>query len=266
MRVVEARRPAFIRRSLATFPVLVFTVFGACSANNGPKYPNLNSFCNARASAECSPEVLLACASPSAATCTARRQQVCVQAAPVNATYVPSSAEACVSQVSNVYADAKVTLDESNAIDAACTVFDGRGAKDAACLVDVDCQESTGLRCVLSPGSTQGTCQVPQTVQGGGSCAARSAQCVTGFHCGPTAHCDIDAATNEACNAQNPCGPGLLCSTSGICIAKAPDGSPCAAGADCLHGICNKSSTAATGLCVSQVTLSPDEPFCVESR
>jgi hypothetical protein len=240
---------------------------GACSPKDeGPKYPDINSFCNARASSECSAEVLASCGAPDAATCIARRQQVCVTGRPPNTTYSPSSAESCISAVSAAYADAKITLAEKNSVDGACTpVFDGPGAKNATCQKDNDCQVSIGLRCVASAGSTSGSCQVPQPVQGGGSCAASEAQCISGFHCGITAHCDINAALNEAC-ANIPCAPDLICSTAGTCQAKSPDGSVCASDGECLHGICNKASTQPSGLCVLQVTLAPAEPFCVESR
>jgi hypothetical protein len=255
---------ASIRRSLA---VVSLVLVGACSGKGGPKYPDLNSFCNGRASAECSPEVLLACAAPNSATCIAKRQALCVSTAPAGTSYNPSSAESCITQVSNAYADAKVTLAESNAIDAACLpVFDGPSGQGVSCQKDADCKVSTGIRCVLSSGSNRGTCQTPIAVQGGGSCAASNAQCVPGFHCGPIAHCDIDAMANEACDGQNPCGPDLLCSAAGTCVPKMADGSVCATGDECLHGICNKSTMAAMGVCVSQVTLASNEPFCIDSR
>jgi hypothetical protein len=251
------------RFSLA-LPLVGFTFFGgACSSkDDGPKYPDINSFCNARASAECSQQVLLDCAFPDSATCVARRQQVCVTGKPTNTVYAPAAAESCVNAVGAAYGDGQLTLAENTSVNDACApVFDGPGAKDATCSVDNDCQESTGLRCVVAGGLTTGTCQIPQMVQGGGSCAAMDAQCVSGFHCGSTAHCDIDAALSESC-ATIPCSPTLQCSGAGTCVAKTPDGSPCAADAECAHGICNKASTAAMGVCVSQVTLSPTEPFC----
>jgi hypothetical protein len=249
------------------FGVVGLSFTCACILKNGPKYPDINSFCNARATAECSSEVVLACAIPNASTCVTKRQQLCLSSTPSGTAYNSASAENCVNQVSSAYADAKVTLAESSAIDAACLpVFDGPGTKDASCQSDSNCQVSAGLRCILLPGSTEGTCQIPQMVQGGGSCAASNARCVTGFHCGSTSHCDINAAVGEACDPQNPCGPDLQCSSGGTCVNKGADGSVCASGDECLHGICNKSMTSSTGLCVSQISLAPDEPFCVESR
>jgi hypothetical protein len=259
MRLLKARR--------WRLGAAILLLASACIVKNGPKYPDVNSFCSARASAECSSEVLLACAIPDASTCTAKRRALCLSSVPPGTVYNPNSAENCVTQVTGAYADAKVTLAESSAIDAACLpVFDGPDGKDANCQKDSDCQVSTGLRCILLPGSAQGTCQVPQIVQGGGVCAAMNARCIAGFHCGPTAHCDINAAVGEACSPPIPCGPDLQCSSGGVCVNKTADGSMCATDDECLHGICNKSMTSSTGLCVSQVSLAPGEPFCVDSR
>jgi hypothetical protein len=264
MHILDIATPSIKPRALA---FLTLFVVGACTVNAGPKYPDLGSFCNARASAECSPNVLLACAAPSASACTSKRAPLCIASAPSGTQYNPNAAEDCVAKVSSAYADAKVTLDESAAIDAACLpVFDGPGRKDASCQADANCQVSTGLRCVLSAGTTQGTCQTPRPIQGGASCAAVDARCIDGYHCGSTAHCDIDGALNDICSAAVPCGAGLLCSTGAVCVAKSADGSACASGDECAHGICNKASTAAMGLCVSQVTLAPNEPFCIDSR
>ncbi len=242
-------------------------VAGACTAK-GPKYPDLNSFCNARASAECSMAVVLACAAPNP-TCTNKRQALCISNAPARA-YNAGAAEDCVTQVSNAYADAKVTLDESKSVDNACLpVFEGPGVTGTACQMDADCRTSTGLRCVPTAGSNQGTCQVPQMVAGGGSCAAPNQQCVPGYHCGTSAHCDIDATDGSMCSSQNPCGPGLLCSTAAggmTCKAKKADGVACVSGDECQNGICNKATGAMTGICVTQVTLAPNEPFCMDSR
>lgn len=257
----------FLRRRAVPILALLGTAVGACSAAAGPKYPDVVSFCNARASAECSNAVVLACAAPSAAACVTSRAQVCVASQPSGTLYDPTTAQGCVNEVSSAYSDAQLTLSESTAIDMAClSVFDGPGPKDATCQMDGDCKLGEGLRCVLAPGAATGTCQVPVAVTGGGSCAAADAQCTAGFHCGPTANCDIDAMQSASCTSVEPCAVGLLCSSANVCAPKNADGSACATNDVCLNGLCNKGSTQTMGLCVSEVTLSPDEPFCVDSR
>jgi hypothetical protein len=251
-------------RPLLALSALLFV--GACSDAQGPRYPDLSSFCNARASAECNMQVILACASPNSSMCVAKRQLLCVSSMPPGTTYNSSSADGCVSQVSNAYADARITVDESNAIDAAClTVFDGPGDTDAVCFKDSDCKVSTGLRCVGAAGSSQGACEIPRDVDGGGSCSALDALCASGFHCGPTMHCDINGAMNEACDQRTPCAMNLQCSNAGLCVPRYDDGSACMTADECMHGMCDMATTA-TGVCVSELNLAPSEPFCVESR
>jgi hypothetical protein len=257
------------RRALVTGSLLTMGAFlslGACVAA-GPKYPFLNDFCEARASAECSNAVVLACAVPDMPTCVTNRQQLCMTSAPPNTVYNPSAGEGCVDAVMTAYADAMITMTESQAIDAACLpVFNGPGAKGAVCQMDTDCQVGAMLRCVLSPSSTQGTCQIPQIVMGGYSCALPNEQCIDGFHCGSTANCDVDVALGGPCDANDPCGDTLACGASGTCESKSPDGTACTTDGQCLNGICNGAGNGAAGLCVSEITLSPTEPFCVASR
>jgi hypothetical protein len=251
---------------ISSFAVVAVLAAAGCIAT-GPKYPFLNSFCQARATAECSNAVVLACA-VAVSTCVTNRQAVCVTSAPPNTVYNPDAAEGCVDEVASAYADAKLTLLESQAIDAACLpVFNGPGVTGAACQVDTDCQVGSMLRCVLAPNSNQGTCQVPEMVMGGGSCSAPAEQCIAGYHCGLTANCDIDQAAGETCAASTPCAPGLACGASGTCVSKSPDGSQCTTDDDCANGICNGAGVAgATPLCVSEITLATMEPFCVASR
>jgi hypothetical protein len=186
---------------------------------------------------------------------------------PPGTVYDALNAEGCVTQVSNAYADARVTASESIDIETACLpVFDGPGDKDALCQKDTDCKVSTSLRCIYPTGSTQGSCQIPLQIEGGGSCAAPDAICAGGYHCGPTAHCDINGALDERCDDRTPCGTDLQCSSAGVCVPLNPDGSTCVTGGECVHGMCSRATTQATGLCVSEVNLSPSDPFCEESR
>lgn len=239
---------------------------GSCVAP-GPKYPFLNDFCEARASAECSSAVLLNCAIPTMSTCVAARDQICLTTVPPNTVYNPGAGEGCVDAVADAYADGEITMAESQAIDVACLpVFNGPGAAGAACQVDPDCQVGSMLRCVLGPSSSEGTCQVPQVVMGGYSCAMPAEQCADGFHCGATANCDVDGMLGQACDANDPCGDMLACGASGTCESKSPDGTACTMNSQCLNGICNGAGTAMAGVCVTVITLSPTEPFCMASH
>src|SRR5688572_13798863 len=65
-----------------------------CSGTES-KYPDPRSYCNGRAQAECSQEVILACGLPNASTCTTKRQEACLASAPAG-TYNSNGAETCI--------------------------------------------------------------------------------------------------------------------------------------------------------------------------
>ena len=243
----------------------LFAVTG-CSSKDEPKYPDTNSFCNGRAGAECTTDVIQACAAPNRDTCVAKRQAVCVASLPTGTSYNPDGAEGCVNAVSTVFADARLSTQENRTVIEACTVvFDGPGAANATCRADIDCKVSGGLRCVLGAGSNTGTCQVPERVMGGGLCSNPNQSCIPGFHCGPTAHCDVNGQVGATCSDTLPCIESARCS-AGKCEKKLDDGSPCASDQECMNALCARGATATQGICVSQMTLAPNEPFCIDAR
>jgi hypothetical protein len=240
--------------------------FAACSSADGPKYADLASYCHARGQAECSSEVIKACAAPDATRCIGKRQAACIDSAPSGATYNPSGAEACVNAVSASFSDAKLSAQENKSnVDLCARLFDGPGTANATCKKDIDCKVSTGLRCVLRGGSDTGSCQIPETVMGGGVCSQPSQSCVPGFHCGATEHCDINSAVGEPCTEILPCVETARCS-AGKCEKKFDDGSPCASDAECVNALCARGTGSTQGICVSQMTLAPNEPFCIDAR
>ncbi|HMI86883.1 MAG TPA: hypothetical protein VK550_22470 [Polyangiaceae bacterium] len=256
--------PSFLRIRHAVAAVLVFTA--ACSSKDDDKYADANSYCSGRAAAECSKEVILACAAPNETKCVGKRQAACVAAIPTGTSYNANGAEGCVNAVSSAFADAKISVAENRTVNETCAaVFDGPGAANATCRQDVECKVSAGLRCVLRGGSDTGTCQVPDRVMGGGSCSSPSQSCIAGFHCGATQHCDINAQLGEPCTEALPCIETSRC-IAGKCEKKLDDGSPCASDQECVNALCARGTSSAQGRCVSQVTLAPNEPFCLDTQ
>ena len=271
-------------RHLPTITGLLLVVLAQCRVGtaeepNPVKYPDAAAYCAARAAAECSDEVIAACAPPSKDHCVSVRQAACgTDEVPSGKVYDPSKAEDCIAKVSDAYADAKLTKAEVDAYRAACALlFSGLGIKDSPCQADDDCKQSDGLRCIpaaalpadagADAGPASGSCQVPKTVQGGDSCAAADALCVAGYHCGATRHCDINGDNTEPCSESLPCKADLKCSAlTSTCEPKLTDGSVCTGDGECQSGICVLSATVASGLCVSQITLAVNELFCVEMR
>jgi hypothetical protein len=262
---------SFFRRTPFTpfvFAAFSFLAFVRCSSENGPKYPDVSSFCSGRAKAECNGEVIKACAVVDTERCVASRRDACLAATPKQMTYNPARAEDCIDAVSAAFGDARLTAEENRKTSDVCALlFDGPGTAGAMCQGDVDCKVGDGLRCVLGGGSQSGTCQVPERVQGGGLCSMPKQLCADGFHCGATFHCDINSQVGEPCNdVFLPCAESALCGANGVCVAKFPDATPCTRDGECLNDICARGSSSPQGLCVTQMNLAPNEPFCVDAR
>jgi hypothetical protein len=246
--------------AFATVVVLV-----ACSGTDGPKYKDSTAYCKGRAEAECSSEVIKACAAPDATRCVTSRYSACVNAVPNGTTYNASGAEACVNAVRSSYADAKLSAQENRTVADTCAgVFDGPGLANAPCKQDGDCKMSAGLKCVWRSVDT-GTCQVPERVQGGGTCSAPNQLCVPGYHCGATQHCDVNGQVGEGCNDALPCVESARC-IAALCVKKFEDGRACSNDEECLSSLCARGVSSPMGLCVSQMTLAPNEPFCMDAR
>jgi len=258
------------RRILTTTPIapVLATVlaFSACSGKDGPKYPDTSAYCNGRAEAECSKEVVLACALPDRTRCVSQRQAACVSATPAGTSYNAGGAEGCVNAVATAYADAKLSTQENRTMTETCAaVFEGPGIANTTCKKDIECKVSGGLRCVLRGGSDTGSCQIPQRVMGGGVCSSPSQLCVEGFHCGPSDHCDINGQVGEPCTELLPCVESARC-TAGKCEKKLDDGSLCTSDQECVNALCARGTGSAQGRCVSQMILAPNEPFCIDVR
>jgi hypothetical protein len=274
MPILAPSRSSVLRPlALALQPMAALALFASVACTNpGPKYPDVTSFCNGVATAQCNSKVLMACALPNPSTCIANYESICLSAPPAGlqppgTTYNAAAGEGCVNAYAGAYADAVLTLTEMANITAACLeVFEGAGIVNASCVVDSDCKVGTGLRCVTSSAGTS-TCQIPQAVAGGGSCSAPNQQCLIGYHCGATAHCDIDGAVNDPCSTTLPCGPGLTCSSaSSTCLSKSADGSPCMGDIECVNGFCSIPQGQTTGICASEVIIAVNEPFCMAAR
>lgn len=236
----------------------------------GPKFPDVASYCNARARVECSQDTIENCAAPTVEACVAKRQMVCAGELPAGKSYRHEEAEACVGSYEAAFVDAIVSTEERLGIANACAaLFETEaGVTGAACALDWDCRMSEGYRCVLradaEAGEMKGVCQVPKSVSAGDSCEAVDSQCEPGLYCDEGAHCVKVGAAGSTCGPTKPCGDDLKCDADdGKCKAKAANGSPCETNDDCFDGLC---SGGATRICIGKMILAPGDPVCAEFR
>jgi hypothetical protein len=249
-----------------------------CGSNSDPvsgpqyAYPDVTSYCAARAKAECSAVVLDSCQSAET-SCMTTRQGLCGQSVPPGAKYRPAQADACIAAVAAAYTDDKFTAAERDAIDEACSkLFEGLGEKGSTCSSNTDCNLDAQLECVKPTGADTGTCQVPDLKQPGDPCSAADAVCKEGYFCTSSTPktCAKKLPSGEACNDVLPCDDTLRCvptappATDGLCEPKLPIQSSCQVDDDCADGFCLQ--IAGELKCASSIKLSPNEPACADFR
>ena len=245
-------------------------------ANHGPAADLATEadYCAARAQAECSPAVVMACGLTSTHACETVRAGACKATLPQGTTYQPRKAKACIDAVLKAYATATMTANALAAIGEACgsVLFAGPGTARASCATDYDCNSASGLRCIVPTPELvagMGNCFAPVAVTTGGDCSPQGSVCATGEHCDPQGLvCTLDFQVNQQCNPPGwPCAAGLKCSAPGLPFATCEtgggaDGDPCMAGTDCVYGLCDKATGQASGTCASSVTLSALDALC----
>lgn len=254
--------------------LLLVGLVAACvsteETNAGPqfKYPSEASFCEALAKAECNAKVVEACYSANddtnKASCISARQDFAQCRASVTGVenppvthYNPAAAESCISKHASIYGDAKVDRLELKAANDACIkVFAGSGTAGSGCSVDVDCDTTKNLLCVMKAGTTEGTCAVPTEVALGDDCSDAAAQCEDDQFCGAAASGDIcqkKVPEGKTCSAEVPCTDDSKCDAidmmtgEGTCAAKIADTQPCVTDSECAGSFCDKDPNAAAG-------------------
>lgn len=226
-------------------------------------FANQNSFCSQLATAQCNANIVQACyqsadaADTSACVSAAQSPQNCVTSvvdtdAGAGVIYNSTNASACVTEATNAYSDARVTLTEQEALFNVCiTVFHRGGTTGQACDFDSDCDTPNGLRCVKKPGGN--ACAVPVDVAGGEDCSAADAVCPETQYCdAEVGNCLAAPTETEDCGPDVPCAPGLICSggeTDGFCLEKKAPGDECVDAVECESGFCVVASGAPMGTC-----------------
>ncbi len=247
-----------------------------CSSGDDPidkgpnyKYPDVSSFCEAKAERECTETVVSRCGTTKDA-CVIKRRGLCGQSAPAGASYRPTEAETCLAAVKAAYQDDEYTSEEKAAEAEACALlYGGAGVEGSSCTEDHQCDLDQDLRCIKRPEAGTGQCYVPLEKQPGESCEEANAVCVEGNFCTQSEPkvCANKREAGKSCNDTLPCQDGLHCvgdETSAVCEPKSATGTECMADDECVSGMC--SQVGASDKCVDSVILAPNEPICDDFR
>jgi hypothetical protein len=256
-----------------TLPFLVglfaFAVLGGgCIASNHPLYPDLGSFCTAKAKATC--QIAGRCGIKPDVCETYQYQQCAMmnqQSPSSTRIYNPDNAKTCVDAVNGAYANAEQNTGEvafgqlfgSGSIDDKCSrVFTGNLMALSPCTMDEDC--SGDLVCARAqPDKTTTVCATPTPVPRGQACQNPGDQCDTDSYCsqqGALWLCSMAAGPGEACSDGIPCVSSQHCVTN-TCSPRAAAGGSCSTNNDCgpdapycdpnAHFVCTSGLTFAGG-------------------
>jgi len=233
-----------------------------CSSSAPNPYPNVLTFCAAKAAAYCqSTGVLEQCGVSQDACVTAQTSTCKMTAAQATSSgtraYESANAPACISAVAAAFTPSSpgsLTVFYSTLQDLAETcdldVFPGSVPLMGACKTDDDCAQSSpadggipGVVCSpVSPGSKTLQCETSVGVATGafcenpGSvCTDRGTYCVNGKN-GYT--CEPGATMGKVCTTLNGCSAAFACKipageAKGTCVAPASRGSECATDEEC---------------------------------
>lgn len=217
----------------------VVGLVAACTiTTDGDKYPNSDSFCDAKASEECS-QVSNVCG-VTVDNCKAKVKPTCTQAAAdavaQGRVYTASLAEGCITKVHDLYSTATVDQTKSAEVDDNCArVFAGNTAKSQPCTSDFQC--TGALVC------DKGVCAEKVVKNADDPCNNPGDVCATGFYCGPRGtsnFCNAKKKENEICTPNNPCAEDLVCvgdAGGGDCKQRGDAGATCTVDSDCKSNL-----------------------------
>lgn len=233
----------------------------ACSSDDPEPERTRADFCEAWADAACSERTVDACQADGVDDCRIAQQTFCLDLVPE--TFADDTADTCLKAVSDAYADADLNSEELRTVlrlGAPCDRL-VRGPKDQGevCTSSRDCDGPAGYSCVLKGAAVAGTCQVPESIGPGRSCAAAQQVCQTGFFC-DAQNCVEYLDVGAACTNHEECGDLGYCA-AGVCQERLGINSSCVDDIECRSGVC---FTFGSGerVCTDTLRLSRSEPHC----
>lgn len=255
--------------------LLFLSVLAACSGSDADD-PNATvfKFCSNWGKAACGSAAVTACSGVEKATetltdaCIESQRAFCIESLPSTG-YSSERADECLDAVEQAYRDGRLSALEVDTVrhrGAPCNhLVKGPVGKGGECDRTDECDTVQGYSCILKSG--KGSCQIPNVVPNGTSCAAPGAACNTGFYCDER-NCVQSGAVGDPCEADFECTTGLACDPdSSECVARVSQ-TKCTKDDDCTTNVCSipvtdsSDDTPSVGRCVDYVILAPTEGLC----
>lgn len=228
-------------RALFVLAAAASVAWWGCTKAQSP-YPDVASFCAAKAKAEC--QVSLVCAIDATA-CASYRAGLCVEdAAAATAsgtrTYDPGNVQPCLDALNAAYGGTASKIPFAALVgpgtitDKCERVFAGIAIQDKPCVSDYDCSGEL----ICSPatfGATQDVCAPAVSVNLGAFCSDPGLMCPVDAYCantGAAPECAASAAAGMPCSVAPPCVSTERC-IGGFCADRATAGQACATNDDC---------------------------------
>jgi hypothetical protein len=229
---------------LGALGIVVTACSSSSSGNNNP-YPDVATFCQAVAKAECQEATNCGVDETQCETYrTSQCQQgtIIVKQTPsdtLSRTYSSGKAKTCLDALngSNAFGGGNLQIkyaDLQKLLDSCEAVFVGNAGNGSGCVTKYDCT-NPGEICAPLPGRTdQGACATPTQKMTGDVCADPGDTCPDNNYCSTAS----GTPTCVASSTTGPCQSNLQCDTayhcvSGACAARAESGGACSTDADC---------------------------------
>jgi hypothetical protein len=241
---------------------LIAALAVGCAAKKPAPYPDIPSFCMAKAQAEC--QIASTCLID-ANDCQAHRAAVCnsdAQAATEmgvgSRKYVQANAQACIDALNTAYGGGSTKVSFAQLVgkgsiaDVCARVFSGNAAMNESCASPYDCTGDLicapvmpGLAARADGGAGPSVCAPSVPVAAGGFCASPGSTCATDTYCAlPSAssayECEPAMQQSQSCDPVTaPCASTERCvsqpgSAAPMCQPRAKLGQGCETDGDCV--------------------------------
>ena len=221
---------------------------GACTIQPAAPYPDVSSFCTAKAKAICEASAICAidpnlCQTNQVSKCSQDAQS----AEGEGRTYQSGNAPNCIDSLKAAFGNNAsqvpyaAWVGPGSLTDKCERVFAGKAGNNQPCSSDYDC--SGNLICSsVAPGSTTTAkvCATLTMLAAQAYCGEPGQECAPDTYCAPpqtgaAAQCIPAAQSGQACSAAVPCVSSQRCdANTGTCSPRLPPGGmPCTADTDC---------------------------------